>query len=162
MNILKNIVLTFIILFFTISTGLFIYWFIVRPIMNDRQVRLNHTGTFKIDMEKTDFGFYNDKRDSYQDLEVTFQEDGKYFLNKQVPFVIDSTGNWIPSESGFDKFGEISYSNTTYKTQTSSGVSSGIGSTFYCVSLHHPISKKNKPDIELLVFSKKGDFHEEY
>jgi hypothetical protein len=154
MNILKNIVLTFIILFFTISTGLFIYWFIVRPIMNDRQVRLNHTGTFKIDMEKTDFGFYNDKRDSYQDLEVTFQED--------VPFVIDSTGNWTPSESGFDKFGEISYSNTTYRTQTSSGVSSGIGSTFYCVYLYHPISKKNKPDIELLVFSKKGDFHEEY
>ena len=121
--------------------------------LEQRNNRLNHTGTFVIDFEKTTWGDYQNNKKQFKDFEITFNEDNTFSTNMEVDFLVDTTGTWEESEGGFEASGEISYSNSTYRSQTSEGISNGK----YFVGTNGLIQREGKPKIEYLSLRKKGN-----
>jgi hypothetical protein len=114
--------------------------------------RLNHTGIFIIDYEYTVWGDdYHGTNDDFKKLEINFKEDHTYSLNMSVPFLSDTVGTWVESDGGFEQFGEITYSNISYKSQTSEGIKNNN----YYVETNDAIPHFGGVKIEYLALKKK-------
>jgi hypothetical protein len=135
-------------IFFAVICAIPLRGFYYREI-EQRNNKLNHIGTFIIDTNETVFGEY--KKQEYRNLEITFKDDRTYSMNMEVPFLIDTTGTWVESEGGFEAFGEITYSNTSYRSQTSEGISNQN----YLIHTNDPIPRNGQPKMEYLVLRKK-------
>jgi len=59
-------------------------------------------GIYKIDLIRTNFVDYLKDSVLYKDLTITFNNDSSFYLNKNVPFIIEQSGTWTTSGEGIE------------------------------------------------------------
>jgi hypothetical protein len=96
--------------FLTIMIGLYCWWYIHQINEARKDNFMMQIGTYRIDMEKTDLGFY--KKDSliFSNLEITFCKDSTFSMNMSVPFLYDSIGVWI-ADGGAEAWNSLDFGN---------------------------------------------------
>ncbi len=95
---------------------LFIVW---RLFYLESESKNNHQfkqiGLFKINLEKTNFGFYNQRRYLYKDLTVSFTKE-RFEFNMAVPFINYVKGKWKPAGASLDEWNNIFFDTWDYST----------------------------------------------
>jgi hypothetical protein len=66
-------------------------------------------GTYKIDIQKTNLGSYENDSNTYKELTITFNSDSTFICNKKVPFMLDSIGFWKAGGSGVEEWNYLFY-----------------------------------------------------
>jgi hypothetical protein len=84
----------------------------------DQQKVIKKTiGVYKLDIKKTKFeNFSKQEIKQFENLTLTFTKDS-FWLNKQVPFMYDSSGHWIADHQRFEEWSYL-YFNRNPKIDT--------------------------------------------
>lgn len=83
-------------------------YFLPDPILRERKRK--QIGKYVIDMERTEWGDYEEEKDNYSDLSIVFKKDMTFEVSRSVPFLVDTTGTYIIRGRG--KLSEICLSRT--------------------------------------------------
>lgn len=81
------------------------------PILKERKEK--QIGKYVIDMERTEWGEYEAEKDNYKDLTIVFKEDMTFEVSRSVPFLLDSTGQYVIRGRG--KLSDIRFSSLIEK-----------------------------------------------
>lgn len=81
------------------------------PILKERKEK--QIGKYVIDMERTEWGEYETEKDNYKDLTIVFKEDMTFEVSRSVPFLLDSTGQYVIRGRG--KLSDIRFSSLIEK-----------------------------------------------
>jgi hypothetical protein len=86
--------------------------------LSKRNHKKEVTGTYLIDLNRTDLAEYTSNIDTYKNLSIRFNSDNTFRMNMQVPFIYDTIGRWTVSGSRLDEmnnlfFDELDYSGLT-------------------------------------------------
>lgn len=68
------------------------------PILRER--KRDQIGKYVIDMERTEWGEYEAEKDNYKDLTIVFKKDKTFEVNRTVPFLLDTTGQYVIKGTG--------------------------------------------------------------
>jgi hypothetical protein len=63
------------------------------PILKERKEK--QIGKYVIDMERTEWGEYEAEKDNYKDLTIVFNPNMTFEVSQSVPFLIDTTGQYV-------------------------------------------------------------------
>ena len=68
------------------------------PILKERKEK--QIGKYVIDMERTEWGEYEAEKDDYRDLTIVFKKDMTFEVSRSVPFLLDTTGQYVIRGTG--------------------------------------------------------------
>ena len=68
-------------------------YFLPDPILRERKRK--QIGKYVIDMERTEWGDYEEEKDNYSDLSIVFKKDMTFEVSRSVPFLVDTTGWYV-------------------------------------------------------------------
>ena len=126
------------------------------------QRRKDQLGKYVIDMERTEWGEYEAEKEKYKDLTIVFKKDMTFEVNRSVPFLLDTTGQYVIRGSGklcdirfpslIEKYGDEYIGNWLWPCwEESSGDS--------VTAIITPISQQNEQrQIPKIYFRKIGHF----
>lgn len=77
------------------------------------QRRKDQLGKYIIDMERTEWGDYEEEKDNYSDLSIVFKKDMTFEVSRAVPFLLDTTGQYVIR--GADELSHIHFSSQIQK-----------------------------------------------
>lgn len=104
-------------------------------------------GVYIIDLEKTNLGIYNNKKQLYEKLKVEFLTEGDFIFNMSVPFIYDSVGTWYTGGNRLEKWNYLNYTRSIVTGQ----FSQTINGSFY---LNSTTPKKHNKPIYKIYFKK--------
>lgn len=81
-----------------------------------RKCYLNHIGTYVVDTNTIDSSKFHDWK-VCRDFRITFKTDSTFFMNKRVPFFVDTYGMWDAGTCGFESSGTIKYFHSPVESQ---------------------------------------------
>ena len=86
-------------------------YFLPDPILRERKRK--QIGKYIIDMERTEWGDYEEEKDNYSDLSIVFKKDMTFEVSRAVPFLLDTTGQYVIR--GADELSHIHFSSQIQK-----------------------------------------------
>ena len=105
-------------------------------------------GTYTMDLSH--MGFSMADRGRYKNLQITFKNDSTFHLNMNVPFIYDSTGNWLPAKGGLEDWNWLFYKKNPNISTQFTGVWTK-DSIFY---LNSVTPQKGEQSINVIYFKK--------
>lgn len=111
---------------------------------------IHQLGKYQIDLKKTIVGESNYDLSKYADLEIVFRKDSTFELNKDVPFFLQSKGEWLTGDADIESWNTLFFKNISgSEAQFSNTWSSD--SIFY---IKYPKAKYGSNTIPELYFKK--------
>ncbi len=68
------------------------------PILKQR--KKNQIGKYVIDTDRTEWGEYETEKDNYKDLTIVFNPNMTFEVSQSVPFLLDTTGQYVIRGTG--------------------------------------------------------------
>lgn len=112
-NNLMNIIFNFL-FFLVFSLIVFLYPSCSHsgdPILMQR--KNNQVGNYVIDMNRTEWGEYEEEKENYKDISIFFTSDMTFKVNRSVPFLPDTCGVYVIRGKG--QLSDIRFSNLIKK-----------------------------------------------
>lgn len=77
------------------------------------QRKKKQIGKYIIDMERTEWGEYEEEKDKYKDLTIVFKPNMTFEVSRSVPFLLDTNGQYVIRGAG--KLSDIYFSSQIQK-----------------------------------------------
>jgi len=106
------------------------------------------TGTYILDLKNSDLNGYEKDSALYKNLTITFRADGTFILNRDVPFIYDSSGIWEADSYELD---DAIYSEMYYHKNLAADKKERLSDQFSIVGLYShktiPAYKDKNPNV---------------